>query len=275
MLLVGLPMRNTEYSRSWMPPLRAPTMRSVPEMVLAKLARASWRSRSTPTSRVTDRAMENTVSAAVARRFTRLFQARPSTAMGSAPGGACRHRAVDAGEADGALEQAFEAAVMAHEYQGGAAGAAFIEQQAQEGLATVPVQGGGGLVGDEQFRGTHEGAGRRHPLLLTHAQGGHRPPVEGRFVHVQMPQQPQGLRLEAGRALQGLLAAAGGETAGQGHVVHHGQIGDEVEHLEDVADMMGAEVVAGGGTHGVEALLEHPHLPLARHADPRQQSEKG
>ncbi|MCY1173093.1 hypothetical protein D9M73_132430 [compost metagenome] len=75
MLLVALPMRNTEYSSKLTEPERAPTIRSVPLMVLAKLARASVRTRSTASSRHTDRAMAKAVRKAVKRRLARLASA--------------------------------------------------------------------------------------------------------------------------------------------------------------------------------------------------------
>ena len=50
-------------------PLRAPTMRSVPEMVSAKLCRAPVRTFSTPSSSMTLKAMASTVSDAVSQRL--------------------------------------------------------------------------------------------------------------------------------------------------------------------------------------------------------------
>src|SRR6218665_3286506 len=76
MLLVALPMRNTEYSSRFTEPERAPTIRSVPLMVLAKLARASVRTRSTASSRQTESAMAKAVRKAVKRRLARLASAR-------------------------------------------------------------------------------------------------------------------------------------------------------------------------------------------------------
>ena len=78
-------MRNTAYNSSCTGPLRAPTIKSVPEMVLAKLVRASVRSRSTPTSRVTLNATEITVNRAVKRRLRRLFHARERIGIGYVP----------------------------------------------------------------------------------------------------------------------------------------------------------------------------------------------
>ena len=74
--MVALPMRKTAYSSKLMGPLRAPTIRSVPERVLAKPSRTSPRSRSTPISKVTLSAIDRIVSRAVKRRLRRLFQAR-------------------------------------------------------------------------------------------------------------------------------------------------------------------------------------------------------
>ncbi|MCY1444036.1 hypothetical protein D9M71_604840 [compost metagenome] len=75
MLLVALPMRNTEYSSRLTEPERAPTIRSVPLMVLAKLARASVRTRSTASSRHTESAIAKAVRKAVKRRLARLASA--------------------------------------------------------------------------------------------------------------------------------------------------------------------------------------------------------
>ena len=79
--MVALPIRNTEYSSSWTGPLRAPMIRSVPEIVEVKLFCASVRIRYTPSSRVTARAIETTVSPAVALRLNRLFSARVNMAV--------------------------------------------------------------------------------------------------------------------------------------------------------------------------------------------------
>ena len=81
MLLVAAPMRNTEYSSSCVEPVRAPTIRSVPDTEDAKFSRSSVRMRSTPSSRKVDSAMENTVSASVKRRFHALRQAIEKSAV--------------------------------------------------------------------------------------------------------------------------------------------------------------------------------------------------
>ena len=75
MLLVAAPMRNTEYSSSCVEPVRAPTIRSVPDTDDEKFSRRSVRMRSTPSSRKVDSAIDSTVSASVKRRFQALRQA--------------------------------------------------------------------------------------------------------------------------------------------------------------------------------------------------------
>src|SRR5690606_1715293 len=114
-------------------PLRAPTIRSVPEIVLAKLARASVRTRSTPSSSATLTAIENAVSSAVTRRFQMLFSARRRIvplAMGAAPAGTVQFR-----QRQAAVELGGQRAVVADEDNGAAGGAALGHQQGEEVLA--------------------------------------------------------------------------------------------------------------------------------------------
>ena len=80
-------------------PLRAPTIRSVPEMVLAKLALASVLTRSTPRRRATLTPIAKTTRPAVALRLATLLSAR--VAIGKS---ALRRRAVDFGHGDASPE---------------------------------------------------------------------------------------------------------------------------------------------------------------------------
>src|SRR3990167_10351129 len=129
MLLVALPMRNTEYSSRFTEPERAPTIRSVPLMVLAKLALASVRTRSTASSRQTDRAMANAVRIAVKRRLARLAMARRNKYISNLERGG---GAIEIGQRQIAIEQRRQALVMADEQQARSGFAAFGEQQADE-----------------------------------------------------------------------------------------------------------------------------------------------
>ena len=97
-------MRNTEYSSRLTGPLRAPTMRSAPEIVFVKLVRASVRTRSTPIKRATLTATDSTVSPAVSRRFSRLFAANEKRIALARIGHPFLRRSVDLGHRDGALE---------------------------------------------------------------------------------------------------------------------------------------------------------------------------
>src|SRR5690606_13328444 len=125
MLLVALPMRNTEYSSRFTEPERAPTIRSVPLTVLAKLARVSVRTRSTASSRHTERPMANTVSSAVKRRLAKLASARCSRCMSHLRGAG---GAVEVEQRKTAVEQRRQALVVADEQQAGARRPAFGEQ---------------------------------------------------------------------------------------------------------------------------------------------------
>src|SRR5690606_5429713 len=125
MLLVALPMRNTEYSNRFTEPERAPTIKSVPLTVLAKLARVSVRTRSTASNRHTDRPMANTVSSAVKRRLARLARARRSRCISNLLGAG---GAVEVKQGDAAVEQRRQALVVTDEQQAGACRLALGEQ---------------------------------------------------------------------------------------------------------------------------------------------------
>ena len=84
-LLVALPMRNTLYRSRFVGPLRAPTMRSVSETVLRKLVWVSLRILSTPSSSVTLRAIDTTVSSRLVRRKRALFNAMRSRVSARPP----------------------------------------------------------------------------------------------------------------------------------------------------------------------------------------------
>ena len=82
MLLLGLPMRNTEYNSRLTPPLRAPTIRSVPETVLAKLLLASLRRISTPSKSATESVIDATASPTLNLRLRKLLMASAAIPMG-------------------------------------------------------------------------------------------------------------------------------------------------------------------------------------------------
>src|SRR5450830_1693325 len=233
-------MRNTEYSSRLTEPERAPTIRSVPLMVLAKLLRASTRTRSTASSRHTERAMAKAVRIAVKRRLARLAMARRNRYISNLCG---RGGAIEFGQRQVAIKQWGQALVMADKQQAGAGVAAFGEQQLQEGFAGVVVQGRGGLVGDHQFR------------LADQRTGG-------------------GL-VDTAVALLGPLRTQFGKVARQLDVFAHRQERQQVELLEDVAGVVDAKTVAGAGREVGQLLAEQANAAPAGFLHAAQQAEQG
>ena len=100
-------------------------------------------------------------------------------------------------------------------------------------------------------------ARRRHALLLPDAQLGHRAPQQRVVRHVQMLEQPQRFRPHAPADRSAWLLAPLREAAGQADVLHHRQVRNEVEHLEDEADVVGTEAIARGAAQRAEFVPEH------------------
>lgn len=124
---------------------------------------------------------------------------------------------------------------MTHEQEGCSARGALLLQQVEELVAAVCVQCGGGLVGNDDARAANQGAGHRHPLLLSHGKFGDVAPGQTLFIEPQSRQQTPrfGGRFPFGRCA---LFAAAGKAAGQQNVVEHGQVGNQIEHLKDETD---------------------------------------
>ena len=109
---------------------------------------------------------------------------------------------------------------------------------------SAAVERRGRLVGDHQLGRADQRARRGHALLLADRQLA-TPAVPQRGAQPDALQQRARPRSAASRvARRGPLRGAGREAAGQQHVVEHAQVGQQVELLEDVADMVGAEGVA-------------------------------
>ena len=136
MLLVALPMRNTEYSNNCTAPVRAPTIRSVPDTDCEKFSRTSCRTRSTVSNRKVDRAIDGTTSDRPKRRCQALCHATLSSAFtrslraahcgARAWGGAAgsrqdltRSHAIDGGQLHHAAEVRRQTAIVADEKQRG------------------------------------------------------------------------------------------------------------------------------------------------------------
>src|SRR5262249_10277004 len=138
---------------------------------------------------------------------------------------------------DGVAE-AEDPAVVRHDddgpvgHQGGGA------QEAHDGLAGLGVEGGGGLVGDQQAGLVDQRPGDGHPLLLPAR------PLAGQGVgplpEAQLGQQGAG-------AGEGPGAGPAGDQQGHGGVLGGAQGRQQVVLLEDEADVGGAEAHLPGG----------------------------
>ena len=107
----------------------------------------------------------------------------------------------------------------------------------EDGRGGGDVEGGRGLISEDDVGAGGQNAGDGHTLTLTTAH---------------LMRQVAGLLAQT-HALEGIVdgAAAQGsatQAAGQGHVVARGQGGDEVVILEDEADVPSPEAGSGPGT---------------------------
>jgi hypothetical protein len=131
-------------------------------------------------------------------------------------------------QAEDAVRERVDALVVGHDDQRGAALPHQVGQQPHHGLAVLGVQRGRRLVGEQEHRPRGQGPGHGHALALPGAQL--RRPQLGPVRQAHMLQG----RGRLGRCLPPRQAAHGQRQA---HVVHRGQRGEEVERLEDEADV--------------------------------------
>ena len=279
-------MRNTEYSSNCVEPVRAPTIRSVPDTEEEKFSRISVRMRSTPSSRKVDSAIDSTVSASVKRRFQALRHAMPNRAVIrrhaplrvlAAPSATFRRpgvasRPIDLGQQHMAREAFGDALVMAHEDERAVVRLAGREQHVEEGLAPVFVERRGRFVGDHDLRVADQCARGGHALLLADRQL-HRLPMPQAGVQSHLREQMFGLR-PRGTIARGLGHAPCRKAAGQQHVVQHAEIGQQVELLEDVADMRHAQAVARGARQCGPVVAEQRDAPGIGHQHAGQQRQQ-
>ena len=99
-------------------------------------------------------------------------------------------------------------------------------QQPQHAGRRVRVQGAGRLVGEDHFRPGDQRPGDRHPLLLPAGQFGRPPP---QLVAAQA--HPGRGQLDVGPSGRAVV-----QPQRQRDVLRHGQLGQQVEILEDEAD---------------------------------------
>ena len=110
------------------------------------------------------------------------------------------------------------------------------------------VEVSGGLVGEEDGRVVDQGTGDADALLLSSAE------LAGEVAGA-------GAEADAIEGCPGFaLVGHGVEVLGEHDVFYRGEVGDEVELLEDEADLVGAEAVELGGAHGGDIDAVDPEL---------------
>ena len=119
----------------------------------------------------------------------------------------------------------------------------FGEQQIEERDLTVAVERRGRLVGDDQLRRADQRARGGDALLLADAE------VRGRrrrSMTVRSRPEPQAVGARPPRAVPsaGALARSCAKAQRQQDVVEERAVGQQVEHLEDDAEVLGAEAIA-------------------------------
>ncbi len=242
-------------------PLRAPTMRSVPEIVSAKLcARAGahlLHAEQQHDAEGDGEHGERGGERAVAQRLHR--QARNDRA-GRSCGGAPLGDG-DLVEPQHAVEARAELLLVAHHDERRAGRLRLGEQQIEEGELPVAVERRGRLVGDDQLRPADQRARRGDALLLADAE------VRGRSARKLGGVEPEALRAGArASSSAGPLRAARSrrprrKAQRQQHVVEDRAVGQQVEHLEDDAEVLGAEAVARRVDSRVRSVPSTSSLP--------------
>ena len=155
---------------------------------------------------------------------------------------------------------------MGDDDQGGAGGPGGAGEDLHGLLGGQGVQGAGGLVGEEDPRPAHQGAGDGDPLGLPARQLG------GQLVLV--PVQAELGELGAG-AGQGPAARGPGQQQGDGDVVQGGQVRQELAELEDEAELGQAQAGALGLVEAGDVAPGVVHAPGVGHQDPGQDVQEG
>jgi len=149
---------------------------------------------------------------------------------------------IELGEGFGALEAGGERGVVADAEHGGALLAADLLDEVHGARGVLGVEAGGGLVGEDELGAAGEGAGDGDALLLADAEavghGGLARDVEA---------------VEQGGGAVAVLGLGDVAERHRGHdVLNCGEALEEVEGLDDHADVGAAEVVALGAAEFVD-----------------------
>ena len=138
-------------------------------------------------------------------------------------------------------------------------------QQVEDAGAGFGVQGAGGFVGQQQFRVRDQGAGNAHPLFLPARQLGRVTVPESFQPHLCQPLAGQGLAA---------CPRHSGEFQGQGHVLHGGALGEQVEVLEHQSGA-GLALAALGWGQGQQVFAAQVQLAAVGRIQAAQQPDQG
>jgi hypothetical protein len=128
-----------------------------------------------------------------------------------------------------------------------------LPQEVQDVSRGVRVEVAGGLVGEDQIGLVDQRPGAGHPLLLTAGE-------LGRAMR-ETVRDAQLLHQVAEPVAVGL---GPGQVSGQGNVLGCGQGRDQVEGLEDEADLVPAQPGEPGVVEPADVLAAHERLPRRR-----------
>jgi hypothetical protein len=132
-----------------------------------------------------------------------------------------------------------------------------LPQEVQDVGRGVRVEVAGGLVGEDQIGLVDQRPGAGHPLLLAAGELGRamREPVrDAQLLHQVAEPVAVGL--------------GPGQVSGQGDVLGRGQRRDQVEGLEDEADLVPAQPGEPGVVEPADVLAAHERLPRRRPVQP-------
>ena len=132
---------------------------------------------------------------------------------------------------------------MAHHDESRAGSIEVSEQKIEERLLPVPVERRRRLVSNDQFGRTDQRSRRRNALLLADTQVCCRCVSYDSLFEAEGFEQPCRLGVDAAFRF-GPRPAFVRKAERKHHIVDHRSIGQEVEHLEDDAVMLGPEAVA-------------------------------
>ena len=120
----------------------------------------------------------------------------------------------------------------------------------------------------------HPRAGDRDPVVLSGAELGHRAAEQGCDVEFELSEQPGRFLLEARRGPHCGAVPRCGKPARQRNVFGDGEVGYQVEHLEDEADTVGAECVPLRGAQLIKRRAKHLNRAGLGNCAPAQQAQK-